>query len=99
MALAILFFMNRQIPKRRKTATGVALGFYLLTFYLPVLTNVMHGGTVTNWFPYRYSFVFSFWMLGLAAEEFEYIDVTTFEDMKRCGAALLVATILIFSEI
>lgn len=97
VALVILFFINRQIPKRKKTAAGVVLGFYLLTFYLPAFTNVMHGFTVTNWFPYRYSFVFSFWLLYIAAEQFEYIDVTTFEDLKRCGIALLVATILVFS--
>ncbi len=97
VALVILFFMNRQISKRKKTAAGVVLGFYLLTFYLPVFSNIMHGFTVTNWFPYRYSFVFSFWLLYIAAEQFEYIDVTTFGDLKRCGVVLLVATILVFS--
>ena len=97
VALVILFFMNRHITKHRKVAAGVVLGFYLLTFYLPAFTNVMHGFTVTNWFPYRYSFVFSFWLLYIAAQQFEYIDVITFEDLKRCGVALLVATILVFS--
>lgn len=96
VALVVLYFMNRQIPKRRRTASGVVLGFYLLTFYLPAFTNLMHGGTVTNWFPYRYSFVFSFWLLGIAAEEFEYLDVLTFDELKRCGWVVLGAVILIF---
>ena len=96
VALAVLFFMNRQIPRRRRTAAGVTLGFYLLTFYLPALTNLMHGGTVTNWFPYRYSFVFSFFLLGIAAEEFEYLDALTFDELKRCGWVILGAAILIF---
>lgn len=97
VALVILFFMNLHIPKRKKTAAGVVLGFYLLTFYLPAFSNIMHGFTVTNWFPYRYSFVFSFWLLFIAAEQFEYIDIISFADLKRCGATLLIATILIFS--
>ena len=97
VALVILFFMDRQKSKRKKIAVGVTLGFYLVTFYLPALTNVMHGFTVTNWFPYRYSFVFSFWLLWIAAEEFETVEALTFDDLKRCGAILLVSTILVFA--
>ena len=97
VALAILFFMDGRISRRKKVAAGALLGFYLLTFYLPAFSNAMHGFTVTNWFPYRYSFVFSFWLLCLAAEEFEAVDALTFGDMKRCGAILLVSTILVFS--
>ena len=97
VALAILFFMDRGVKARRKRAAAVVLGFYLLTFCIPVLTLLMHGGTHTNWFPYRYSFVFSFFLICVAAEEFERIDEITLQDTKRCGAILLVATLLVFS--
>ena len=56
----------------------------------------MHGGTHTNWFPYRYSYVFSFLLICLAAEEFRYIDEITIQDTKRCGIALGVAALLVF---
>lgn len=97
VALVILFFMDRRASRRKKLAAGALLGFYLLTFFLPAFTNVMHGFTVTNWFPYRYSFVFSFWLLFIAAEKFETFDLLSFDDLKRCGAAMLTSTILIFS--
>ena len=97
LALVILFFLDRKTSVRHKRAAAILLGIYLLSFYLPAFTLLMHGGTHTNWFPYRYSYVFSFLLIGLAAEEFERLDEITLADTKRCGAVLLIAVTLIFS--
>lgn len=97
VALAALYFMDRGIELRRRRAAGAALAAYLLTFYITAFTLAMHGGTHTNWFPYRYSYVFSFLLIGLAAEEFRRVDGIALADAKRCGAILLGATVLVFS--
>ena len=96
VALVILYFMDKKIALRRKKAAAVVLAVYLISFYLPAFTLLMHGGTHTNWFPYRYSYVFSFLLILLAAEEFEHLDSITLADTKRCGVALLVGVLLIF---
>lgn len=96
VALVILFFWDKTIAVRYKKAAAVLLGVYLLSFYIPAFTLLMHGGTHTNWFPYRYSYVFSFLMILLAAEEFERLDEITLADTKRCGTALLVGALLVF---
>ena len=82
VALVILFFMNKRIDKRKKTAAGLALGFYLLSFYIIAFNMLMHGGTVTNWFNYRDSFVFSFLLLLIAGYEWQFVETITFEDCK-----------------
>ena len=97
IALVILYFINNRIPARRKRAAAVILVVYLLTFYLHALTLVMHGGTHTNWFPYRYSYVFSFLLICLAVEEFQYLDVITFAETRKCGIVLLVSALIVFS--
>ena len=97
VALVILFFMDKKIAVRYKKAAAVILGIYLVSFYIPAFTLLMHGGTHTNWFPYRYSYVFSFLLILLAAEEFERLDDITLADTKRCGTALLIGVLLIFS--
>ena len=97
LALVVLFFINNEIDIRRKRAAGVILGFYLLTFYLQAFTLIMHGGTHTNWFPYRYSYVFSFLMICLAVEEFDHISELTIKDAKKCGVILLIAALIVFS--
>lgn len=98
VALVILFFLNKEIDRRKKTAAGLALGFYLLCFYIIAFNMLMHGGTTTNWFNFRYSFVFSFLLLVIAAEEWKYLDAITFADCKKCGVILLVGTVLVFSR-
>ena len=94
VALVILFFMDKKIGARYKKAAAVVLAIYLLSFYIPAFTLLMHGGTHTNWFPYRYSYVFSFLLILLAVEEFERLDEITLADTKRCGTALLIGVIL-----
>ncbi len=97
VALVILFFMDKKIGARYKKAAAVVLAIYLLSFYIPAFTLIMHGGTHTNWFPYRYSYVFSFLLILLAVEEFERLDEITLADTKRCGTALLIGVIFVFS--
>ena len=96
VALVILFFMDKKIAPRFKRAAAVVLGIYLISFYIPAFTILMHGGTHTNWFPFRYSYVFSFLLILLAVVEFERLDEITLADSKRCGAALLVGVLLVF---
>ena len=98
IALVILYFLNKEINKRNKAATGIAIGFYMLSFYIVALNMLMHGGTTTNWFNYRYSFIFSFILLLIAAEEWQYLDKITFADCKKCGVIMLLVTMLIFSK-
>ena len=97
VALVILFFMNQRIGARYKKAAAAVLAIYLVSFYIPAFTLLMHGGTHTNWFPYRYSYVFSFLLILLAVEEFERLDGITLADTRRCGTALLVGVLLVFS--
>lgn len=97
VAFVIMYFSNKNMDARRKRAAMALLVVYLITFYITAFTLAMHGGTHTNWFPYRYSYVFSFLLICIAAEEFSHLDEITLEDTKKCGIALLVAVILVFS--
>ncbi|MBR3246210.1 MAG: YfhO family protein [Parasporobacterium sp.] len=96
LALVILYFINKRIDIRKKRAAGIILGIYLISFYIQAFTLVMHGGTHTNWFPYRYSYVFSFLLICLAVEEFRYIGEITFKEIKKCGIVLLISALVVF---
>ena len=98
VVLVILFFMNGKIDRRRKTATAVLLAVYLISFYIPTLNLIMHGGTTTNWFNYRDSFVFCFLLLMIAAEQWRYIVETPKEHFKRAAIILLLGTLVVFSK-
>ncbi len=98
LALAVLFFMNRVISKKKKMAAALLLGFYLLAFYTSLINLLMHGGTTTNWFNYRYSFVFSFLLLVIAGDEWEHLDASDTKDLRRCLVGMLAFTLLVFTK-
>jgi uncharacterized membrane protein YfhO len=98
VALSVLFFLNKGIDRRKKAAAAFLLGVYLLCFWIVALDMLMHGGTTTNWFNYRYSFVVSFLLLLMAAEVWQRLEEVPERDMKRCLAGMLVAAAVILSK-
>ena len=98
IVLVILFFMNRNIAKRNKLAVGFILSFYLLGFYIIALDMFLHAGTTPNWFNHRYSYIFSFLLIMIAAYEWKYLDKVSYCDLKYCFIGLFLAIVLIFSK-
>ncbi len=96
VALCILFFLNRNVDKRKKAAAGVLLGVFLLSFTVRGFDMLMHAGTTTNWFNFRYSYVFSFLMLTISASQWEHLEETPQADFRRSAVLMLSATALVF---
>ncbi|MCL2055457.1 MAG: YfhO family protein [Oscillospiraceae bacterium] len=76
-----LFFMNHAIALRRKIGYGLLALCIALSMYMSTVDLVWHGFQVPNWLPYRYSFIFSFVMLIMAAEAFERIEGISFKEI------------------
>lgn len=68
--LALLFFGAKSIPIRRKLAAGLFLLFLLACFSTQGLNILWHGLQPPVSFLYRYSFLFSFLLVGLAYEAY-----------------------------
>lgn len=94
--LVVLFFLSSVVKKQKKTAASILLLFYLVSFFIPVFNIAMHGGTTTNWFNYRDSFVFCFLVLLIAAEEWEHLTDEPDDRIKRAAAILLCVTLVVF---
>lgn len=96
--LVVLFFTNQEVPKRKKAAAAALLAVYLVSFYLAAFNIAMHGGTVTNWFNYRDSFVFCFLMLMIAAEEWRHIADEPTQNLKRAIMVMAIVTLIVFDK-
>ena len=96
--LVILFFMNKKSGRKEKTAAAFLLLFYLVSFYTPVLNIAMHGGTTTNWFNYRDSFVFCFLVLMIAAGEWERFTDEPIDNTRRAAVILASIIFIVFSK-
>lgn len=66
LAALIYFFDKRQKGSSRIVATLISL-FLFASCCIPILDLVWHAGQYPVWYPSRFSYVISFWMLWLAA--------------------------------
>ncbi|MBP3284815.1 MAG: YfhO family protein [Clostridia bacterium] len=66
LLLAIMYFFNSKINKREKIAGGSVLIIGFISFYFQFFNMIWHGFNGNIWYPYRYSFLFSFFLLLIA---------------------------------
>lgn len=94
----IVFFVDKKNDIKNKIIHGIPLLFYALSFYIVAFSMCMQGFSKTNWFNYRYSFVFSFLMILTAADEFRRLEATSKKMLGQALSILLGLTILTFSK-
>ncbi|KRM35818.1 hypothetical protein FC83_GL000845 [Agrilactobacillus composti DSM 18527 = JCM 14202] len=68
----ILFFTIKRIPLKAKIAAGTISLLLIFSLCYEPLDLLWHGLQFPIWYPYRFSFVISFWLLLLAAYSFRY---------------------------
>lgn len=81
MILIPLFFFNTNIKLKQKIGYGLLSLTIILSMYMSTVDLVWHGFQVPNWLPYRYSFIFSFLLLVMAAQAFERIEGIKFKEI------------------
>jgi len=64
----IVFFLSRQFKWSLKVSVGLITAFLLLSFCYGPLDLFWHADQFPVWYPYRFSFVFSFWVVWIAAQ-------------------------------
>ena len=66
LVLAALYFFLREFSRRERLANGALVLALAASMLLSPLDKVWHLFQRPNWFPFRYSFVFSFFLIYLA---------------------------------
>ncbi len=66
LVFIILFYMNKKISLKEKLISAGIFIFLILGFYIDCFNVAWHGFSYPIGFPYRNSFLFSFWVLFLA---------------------------------
>lgn len=69
--LTVGYFVARKISVRERIASACMLAFLLISLASVQLDLAWHIFQYPNWFPYRYAFVVSFFMIYLAARCFQ----------------------------
>lgn len=90
-----LFFLNRNVPIRKKAGGAALLLVLCCSFYFCGANLVWHGFNPPAWFPYRYSFIFSFLMLLFAEEGFRKARLCTVKEYLAMYAVTLLGFLLL----
>ena len=64
--LVVIYFVLKGISLKEKLLAAAVVVFMVCSFCVTALNLSWHGFNYPAWFPYRYSFVFSFFMIYLA---------------------------------
>ena len=72
IALA-LYFGQKKIPSQEKWGAGLVLLLLILSMNVKALNIIWHGFQPPIWYPYRFSFVFSFFCLFLAYRGYRHL--------------------------
>ena len=93
--MVMLFFINKKIDKKEKVLALILVAGFWLCFTIIPLNLVFHMLQSPVWFPFRYSFLFSFLMILLSARSLEKIDDIELNSiLKVQGIAILILLIL-----
>ncbi len=68
-----LFFLNQRIPLRKKIGYAFLCVVMFFCMMIRPIDMLWHGGQMPNWLPFRYSFIYSFILLSMAAMTLRYI--------------------------
>jgi uncharacterized membrane protein YfhO len=93
--LVVMYFINGGIKRREKLATAAVLGIFLLSFAVKGLDMAWHVFQYPNWFPYRYAFIFCFFVIYTAFRGFTNIDALKRSRTGMAGGALAMVLLVI----
>lgn len=73
LILFVFYFINKEIKLSQKITAFIILLFFAISLYFKVPNQLFHGGQDPIWYPYRYSFLITFFMIYLALETVQLI--------------------------
>lgn len=89
---ACLYFFDRHFSlKQRLIGAGISI-FLVLSFCYEPLDLLWHAGQFPVWYPYRFSYLFSFWCIFLAAKVIQ----PQFKITRRSAIILTILTVALY---
>lgn len=98
LVLVVLFFFMKKINWKEKVGAGAIFLLLIVSMWYGPLDKVWHCFQYPNWFPYRYAFLFSAFMIMVAYRaftQFKFSEVTK-SRLKLPLVIYLVSMVLLF---
>ena len=73
--LTVFYFFNKKIKFKEKVLTFIILSFFFISFLNPYLNLLWHGMSFPNGYVYRFSFVFTFFLILISCKSFINLEI------------------------
>ena len=93
--MVILFFANRKISKKERILTLSLITLISLCFIIEPLNIALHMLQSPVWFPFRYSFIFSFMLILISAKNLENTESIDFNCMLKTQAIIILVLLIL----
>ncbi len=93
-----VYFMSPDVKPAKKIGASLVLLAIILSFMINPADLVWHGFNLPNWLNYRYSFVFSFMVISMAADALRSIDKIKTTSVLGVGGILMVIVAFIQAD-
>lgn len=90
-----LFFLNVRIPVKKRIGYAVLCVVMFFCMMIRPIDMLWHGGQMPNWLPFRYSFIYSFILLSMAAMTLRYATSIKKEHLAASFAGFFVILMVI----
>lgn len=90
-----IYFLSKKISLRRKAGAILLLAVLAVSFYMNGINLIWHGFNIPTWFPYRYSFVFSFFMLLLGWQGMRTLEKNSIREILLAAIALALGAVFV----
>ncbi|MEN8907812.1 MAG: YfhO family protein, partial [Clostridiales bacterium] len=98
LILVPLYFFNTKYSIKEKILYFIFIVFLIFSFNISAFNIIWHGFDYPNWFPYRYSFIFSFILLKLAFKAF--VELKNIKFFIIVGyTSILILTIIVIQKL
>lgn len=94
LILLPLYFITGK-PAREKLFAAGLIGVIFISFFINTIDIIWHGLSTPQWLNYRYSFVFSFIVIGFAYDAFLEIQTLQFKHIAISSAVITAITVFI----
>lgn len=68
----IAYFFNKKIKIKTRIKNLIILIFWIICFYSPIINYILAGFTVPSGLPFRYSFIFTFFIIKLFIDNYHH---------------------------
>ncbi|MEE3467874.1 MAG: YfhO family protein [Eubacterium sp.] len=102
LVFALLFFVMKSIKIKEKIVAFIIGAIMLISFWHVGLDSIWHGFQLPHWFPFRYAFLFGFFLVYLAYRAYDelvqergYEKISRIIGVKRPVAEIMVCALLL----